>query len=66
MTSGGGVLFFWEIGMQYRIFFAPKGGDYSRETIISNTAHWKSFPKYFVLLSHKIKNNHIQYTEHGL
>ena len=23
-------------------------------------------PKYFVLLFHKIKNNHIQYTEHGL
>ena len=26
------------------------------ETIISNTAHLKSYPKCFVLLSHKIKN----------
>ena len=28
------------------------GDDYSREAIISNIAHWKSCPKYFVLLSH--------------
>ena len=33
-------------------FFAPKEGDYSREAIISNTAHYKSCIKYFVLLSH--------------
>ena len=39
--------------MQYSIFFAPKGGDYSRETIISYTAHWKSYPKYFVLVCTK-------------
>ena len=26
--------------------------NYSREAIISNIAHWKSCPKYFVLLSH--------------
>ena len=30
-------------------FFAPKGGDYSREAIISDIVHWKSCPKYFVL-----------------
>ena len=30
-------------------------GDYSREEIISNIVHWKSCPKYFVLLSHEIK-----------
>ena len=34
-------------------FFAPTGGDYSRESII--TAYWKSFPTYFDLLSHQIK-----------
>ena len=29
------------------------GGDYSRDdAIISNIAHWKSYPKYFVLFSH--------------
>ena len=33
-------------------FFAQKGGDYSSESIISNIAHWKSCPKYFVLFSH--------------
>ena len=38
-------------------FFAHKGGDYSREAIISNIAYWKSCPKYlfyflFVLFSH--------------
>ena len=38
--------------------FAPKEGDYSmegdysREAIISNIVHWKSCPKYFVLLFH--------------
>ena len=38
-------------------FFSPKGGDYwregnySREAIISNIAHSKSFSEYFVLLS---------------
>ena len=31
-------------------FFAHKGGDYSREAIILNIAHWKSCPKYFVLV----------------
>ena len=43
-------------------FFSPKGpGDYSRdgnfskEAIISNIAHWKSFSKYFVLFSDWIK-----------
>ena len=34
--------------MQYSIFFALKGDDYPRETIISYTAHWKSYPKYCV------------------
>ena len=33
-------------------FFAPKGGDYSREAIISNISHRRSCPKYFVLLYH--------------
>ena len=28
-----------------------EGGDYTTEAIISNIAHWKSFPEYFVLLS---------------
>ena len=28
------------------------GGDYSSKAIISNIAHWKSCPKYFVLCSH--------------
>ena len=46
-------------------FFAPKGGDYSREAIISDIVHWKSCPKYFVLPLNK-KNNHIKETEHGL
>ena len=39
-------------------FFSPKGpgdysrdGNFSREAIISNIAHWKSFSKYFVLFS---------------
>ena len=34
------------------MFFAQKGGDYSREVIILNIAHWllKSCPKYFVLV----------------
>ena len=36
-------------------FFAQKGGDFSREAIISNITHWKSCPKYFVLFSHEIK-----------
>ena len=31
-------------------FFAQKGGDYSREAIILNIAHWKSCPKYFALV----------------
>ena len=35
--------------------FASKGGDYSRGAVISNIAHLKSCPKYFVLLSHEIK-----------
>ena len=26
------------------IFLAQKGSDYSREVIILNIAHWKSFP----------------------
>jgi len=45
-------------GADYYYFFTPKGGDYlregdySRETIISNIAHWKLCPKNFVLLSH--------------
>ena len=26
------------------LFFAQKGGDYSREAIISNSAYWKSCP----------------------
>ena len=30
-------------------FFAQKGGDFSREAIIWNIAHWKSCAKYFVL-----------------
>ena len=46
-------------------FFAPKGGDYSREAIISDIVHWKSCPKYFVLPLNK-KKNHIKETEHGL
>ena len=39
-------------------FLPPKGGgyykedEYSREAIISNNAHWKLCPKYFVSLSH--------------
>ena len=43
---------------QFISFFAQKGGDYSREgdylreAIISNIAHWKSCPKYFVLFFH--------------
>ena len=36
-------------------FFPSKVGYYSREAFISNVAHWKSYPKYFVLLSHYIK-----------
>ena len=36
-------------------FLASKVGYYSREAFISNVAHWKSYPKYFVLLSHYIK-----------
>ena len=46
-------------------FFAQKGGNYSREgdylreAIISNIAHWKSCPKCFVLFSIKSKNNHV-------
>ena len=28
------------------IFFAQKGGDFSRKAIFSNIAHWKSCPKY--------------------
>ena len=35
-------------------FFASKGSDHLREAIISNIAHWKSYPKYFVLLSNKL------------
>ena len=50
--------------------FAQKGGNFSREgdflreAIISNIAPWKSF----VLLNYaiKLKNNHIELTEHGL
>ena len=39
------------------LFFAPKGGDYSRGAIkrgaiISNTASGKFSPKYFILFSH--------------
>ena len=30
------------------IFFAEKGGNYSREAIISNIADWKSCPKYYI------------------
>ena len=43
---------------QFISFFAQKGGNYSREgdylreKIISNIAHWKSCPKYFVLFFH--------------
>ena len=33
-------------------FFAQKGGDNSREAVISNTAYWKWCPKYFVLSSY--------------
>ena len=39
-------------------FLSLKGGDdwregnYWREAIISNIAHWKSFSKYFVLFAH--------------
>ena len=35
--------------------FAPKGGDYSKEAIITNISHWRSCPKYFVLLYQTIK-----------
>jgi len=31
---------------------AQKGGDYWTEAIISNIAHWKSCPKYFVSFFH--------------
>ena len=31
-----------------------------------NIAHWKSSPKYFVLFSYEIKNNHIKENERGL
>ena len=43
------------------LFFAQKRGDYLREggylreAIISNIAHWKSCPNYFVLFSHEIE-----------
>ena len=46
-------------------FFAHKGGDYSRESyylreaIISNIAHWKSCPNYFVLLRKIITSNEL-------
>ena len=36
-------------------FFAAKGGDYSREAIISNIAHLKSRPEY--LFYFPIKSN---------
>ena len=51
----------WFVGIPYFLklypgeiisFFAPKGGDYSREAIISNIVHWKLCPKYFVLFSY--------------
>ena len=53
-------------------FIAQKGGDYSREgdylreAIISNIAHWKSCPKCicFIMPLNK-KNLHIKLTEHG-
>ena len=32
-------------------FLCTLGGDYSREMINSDIAHWKSYPNYFVLLS---------------
>ena len=50
-------------------FFAHKGDDYSREgyylreAVISNIAHWKSCPNYFVLLR-KISTS--KWTEHGI
>ena len=31
--------------------YSSREGDYSMEAIISNIAHWKSYPKYFVLFS---------------
>ena len=36
------------------------GGDYSREVIISNIAHWKLCPKYLFYFPIKSKNNHIK------
>ena len=56
------TLFPWLIARAIIFFFAQKGGDYLREVIISNIAHWKSF----VLFVIKLKNNHIGLTEHGL
>ena len=48
------ILYFLKIIIAGAIisFFASKGNDHSREAIISNIAHWKSYPKYLVLLSH--------------
>ena len=31
-------------------FFTQKRGDYSREAIISNIAHWKSCPKFIIYI----------------
>ena len=39
-------------GANLFLFSPQKGGYYSREAVISNIAHWKSYPKYLVLLSH--------------
>ena len=41
-------------------FFRIKRGDYSREVVISNIAHWKSCLKYFVLLKTESLDNAIQ------
>ena len=55
-NNSQGDYFFFHIKRE-RLF---KGGDYSREVIISNTAHCKSCPKYFVLLFLKSKHYYIK------
>ena len=65
MTSEGGVFLFWEIRLQYRIFFAPKGAIRGKRLfqILLTGSRTLNILFYYPI---KSKNNHIQYTEHGL
>ena len=62
--SWSGVKAMWPRMNQWQSLFSlsenlgiriSREGNYSREAIIWNIAHWKWYPKYFVFLSQEIK-----------